>query len=333
MISCGSTRISATVARWCRRSLEAVTFLSDLVDNASGDDVPIATLLRKVKVVAARLGNVALEEWVDHELMGYPPEAELPDYRASRHVEVQGHFAGPVGSGLQNAPIPSIGFPKEFREGPLFTIEFREPISELEKLSQSAEPLRAMWPADAVAWTNQLINRGDVHLYEYMGLQQAFRLISSHSIGAIVDTVRTRILNLALSLEAVSPDAGLPDAPPADVGALERVVMNVYGGNVAVQSSHFKQEITMPAVGDLQALFVALNHAGVPSDDQEALRDALVADEGEGAGPRKAVGRRVREWVGGLALQGAGAAGKGAAGAGGSLALRALASYFGLDLH
>ena len=62
-----------------------MTALDDLIDGASGDDVPVATLLRKVKVLASRLRSVAFEEWVDHELTGYPLEADQ-ESRADRTV-------------------------------------------------------------------------------------------------------------------------------------------------------------------------------------------------------------------------------------------------------
>jgi hypothetical protein len=108
-----------------------MSVISDLIDAASGDVSPVATLLRKVKVVAARLHTGQLEQWVQHELMGYPSEVPLPEYRGPFAVEAAGHFAGPFQSGLRNAPIPSIGFPAEQR-GALFTMAFRQPIAELE---------------------------------------------------------------------------------------------------------------------------------------------------------------------------------------------------------
>jgi len=310
-----------------------VSFLGQLIDGASGEDVSVATLLRKVKVVAARMGNVALEEWVDHELTGYPTEAVLPDYRAKRVVEVAGDFIGIMSSRIVNAPVPSSLFPQSVRDAGLFTVEFREPIAEIEGWTRGDHdgPIQAVWPANAIAHTNRLITTGEVQLYRDMRAQQVYRLISREGVAALVDTVRTRILNLALSLEEVAPEAGVRDAPAADASTLDRVVMNVYGGNVAVQSSQFKQEISLPGIGDMDALFAALHAAGVPIEEQDALRDALAADAAEGAGPSKEIGRRVREWAGSLALKGAGAAAKGGAGAGGALALKALASYFGLD--
>jgi hypothetical protein len=314
-----------------------MTPLEELIEGASGDSVPVATLLRKVKVVAARLGTVELEQWVDHELTGYPENADVPDYRAARPTEVKGHFGGPAGSGLQNAVIPRINFPAKFRDGPLFNMSFRQPISELERMAQADQILHADWPGDAVVLTNQLLGTGEVQLYEYMGLQQAFRLISPHHVAALVDTVRTRILTLVLSLESVVPAAGQPNAPVADSARVDRLVMNIFGGspNVAVASTNFRQQaVSMPPIGDRDGLFGALEALGIEALDLDALRTAIHKDEDSGDGvPGRSIGLRVRAWAGGLALKGSSAAGKGAATAAGAMALKALASYYGVDLN
>lgn len=309
-----------------------MTALEDLIDGASGDVVPVATLLRKVKVVASRLGSVALEEWVDHELTGYPPDANLPDYRGPFHAEVKGHFGGPAGSGLRNAPVPPLGFPKDFRQGALFNVEFRQPIAELERLAQADAPLSADWPANAVAYTNTLAAQGKVQLYEYMGLHQAWRVISPTQLIGIVDTVRTRILNLALSVEAIEPKAGERDAPAADLGQVHQVVTHVYGGspNIAVASSHFKQEVTLP-IGDRAALFDQLRELGASDDDIRELEAALIEDAAEGeGGPCTGVGPRVTAWTGRMAFKGGSAATKGALAAGGGLIAKAIAAHYGL---
>ena len=142
-----------------------MTPLEELIAGASGDEVSVSTLLRKVKVVAARLGTIHLEQWVDFELNGYPKDFELPDYRAKRFAEVKGHFSGPAGSGLQNALIPPSAFPQDMQDGYLFHISWPQAIAELERLASLDGPLTSDWSADAVAYTNALIRTGEVRLY------------------------------------------------------------------------------------------------------------------------------------------------------------------------
>jgi hypothetical protein len=59
--------------------------------------IAVSTLLRKVKLTAAKLGLPQIENWVDKELKGYGQSDELPRYR-----EIQGT---PVARGARFAPI------------------------------------------------------------------------------------------------------------------------------------------------------------------------------------------------------------------------------------
>jgi hypothetical protein len=51
--------------------------------DALDKDVPVSTLLRKVRLAAAKLQLTKVEEWVAQELNGYDKD-DLPDYRQSR---------------------------------------------------------------------------------------------------------------------------------------------------------------------------------------------------------------------------------------------------------
>lgn len=306
-----------------------MSLLSDLVDGASGDQAAVSTLLRKVKVIAARLKTGELETWVEHELVGYEEDDPLPEYRGPFDAQVYGHFTGPFGSQYTNAPIPSIGFPENLRKGHLFHLTFPQPIAELERLAATTDGVLSNdWQADAVAYTNQLIKRGEVQLYEGMYLAQATRRVSPQQIHAIVDTVRTRILDLALALERLAPNAGETGDNDLDPSTLRPIVMNVWGGaqNIALGSRDFEQTLALLQPGDTAGLFAYLTSIGVSDDDLEELRTALDADAQEQSG----LGPRVREWIGTASLKAAQAAGTGAASAIASLAVKAISAHFGI---
>jgi hypothetical protein len=48
---------------------------------AIDDHTAVKTLLLKCQLLAARISHVEFAAWTDLELNGYPPDAELPDYR------------------------------------------------------------------------------------------------------------------------------------------------------------------------------------------------------------------------------------------------------------
>jgi hypothetical protein len=51
-------------------TLAEMTLLRDIQDAATGTDVPVATLLRKAQILAARLDHAPLREWASQELDG-----------------------------------------------------------------------------------------------------------------------------------------------------------------------------------------------------------------------------------------------------------------------
>lgn len=254
-----------------------MSHLEELIDGASGDE-PVTNLLRKVKVVAARADVPALDEWVDHELDGYPSVAELPAYRGPFEAEVLATLGGPFGSGFKNAPVPSVAFPEEYRDA-LFQIRFHQPIAELEGLIEGENQLESPWPANDVAFVNNLIDQGHVQLEGHLVVQQARRVVTRPQIAAIVDAVRNRILDLALTMEKSYPEAGQPDGPTLDAADRQSIVTNIYGNpaNVAVGSTEVTQIANINA-GDKSALGKLLADVGVPGAEIEKLFQALDAD-------------------------------------------------------
>ena len=57
--------------------------LDEIVELTAGDDVRLVTLLRKCLIVAARLKNESLRQWVTAELNGYADHLTMPDYRVT----------------------------------------------------------------------------------------------------------------------------------------------------------------------------------------------------------------------------------------------------------
>lgn len=204
-----------------------MSLLRDIQNAAVDSAVPLTTLLRKCKVLAARLGNAEFKQWIDDELNGYASKEALPTYRVLR-VNSKGHFSGPFQSGLRNADIPLICIPEEFRENLTFSY-MKEPIAALESLVNKSDGGTAMepWNPDLVAFVGQKI-------YEGMNCMQAWKVIPINSIVAALDTVRTRVLNFVLEIEAEAPDAG--EAPansnPVPQEKLHQIFNTYITGNV-----------------------------------------------------------------------------------------------------
>ncbi len=302
----------------------SVTFLTEIVDGATGA-TDVATLLRKLKVVAARTSAGKLDEWVNFELGGYDTVDRLPSYRGPFHAAVFGHFVGFMSAELRNVPIPSMSLPSDTRDA-LFTISLTRSIAEIETLA-AQESVNLGWSADAVQYYNHGIATGKVLrvVREDMVLVTGSRPVSRQTFIGVLDAVRNRVLDLALELERVAPAAGEPDATAETRGQVASVVNNYhfYGSsNVAISSSNVEQTITVQK-GDEESLMRMLATAGVTADELADLRTALAQDREEAGGenPPKP-GARVRRWLATNSL----AVGVGAAG---NLISGAIMAFFG----
>lgn len=90
-----------------------MSLLEDIQNVAVDGTSDLGTLLRKCKLLAARLDNKQLENWLLWESNGYPDDAEVPEYRVWP-LQLKGHFSGYGGSGISNAPIPLAVVPEKF---------------------------------------------------------------------------------------------------------------------------------------------------------------------------------------------------------------------------
>ncbi len=181
--------------------------LNDIEASAVSSSVAIVDLLRQCKVLAARLKHKEFADWVNSELNGYLNPDEVPEYRIIYLSSPVGDFSGPFGSGLRNAPIPLTLIPADFREF-LYKRKISQPLAEVEDLSKSDGNLMFPWPGDVIAFMQKEA------IYQNMVLVSARSNIAPAIFKGIIDTVRTRVLDYVLAIQAENPDADL--AKPAD---------------------------------------------------------------------------------------------------------------------
>jgi hypothetical protein len=228
--------------------VEEMTLLREIQAAATESKVDISTVLRKAKILAVRLHNPEFESWVDHELNGYgqlsgPDDyCRLPPYRVVP-VEVHGHLANRAGLHWYDAPIMPDALPERFR---VWGEEcyLPQPIAAIVSLAASENNLQVQWP-------QELAITFGAHGYNRCQCLGAWQLVSPHALVGIVDTVRNRILDFALKIEAENPEAGeaLPDAQPVPSDKVRTILQttifqntfNAPVGNVAQNSQGFSQ--------------------------------------------------------------------------------------------
>jgi hypothetical protein len=271
-----------------------MSLLRDIQTAASSSKGSTADLLRKCKVLAARLKSPDLSSWVEKELNGYGKDDALPDYRMINHVESRGHFVGSFGRQVQNAPIPPSCLPENLREF-VETQPLYDGVSVYEALLNSKEgTFEVMWPSDLLRVVGQRI-------YEDMVCVTASKVIPRGAIISLVDTVRNKVLAFALDIEIENPNAG--EATPSETPIPPNTVSQVFHshfyaqvGNVASGSTNVSQIATINiAAGDTLALRAQLLQLGVPASDIDDLTNALTQDVAAG---EKGLGARAAAWLG-----------------------------------
>lgn len=209
-----------------------MSLLRQIQDAAIDSSVDLPTLLRKCKVLAARLGNDDFKRWIDNELSGYDNKDDLPEYRVLS-VNSKGHFSGAFGSGLRNADIPLLCLPEDFRES-LGHSYLTQPIAAMASLVEKSTSgtLQVPWNPDLVAHFGQ-------EIYEHMVCMQAWKVIPTSALVAALDTVRTRVLNFALEIEAQNPAAGeaMANEKPVPQETVQHIFNTFITGDVQNLSS------------------------------------------------------------------------------------------------
>ncbi len=219
-----------------------MSLLREIQDAAINSNTDLASLLRKCKVLAARLGSEEFKTWVDSELSGYKDIHDLPEYRIVR-VHSKGHFSGPFGSGLQNCNIPMGCLPEKYRET-MGRSTLMHGAASLEVLVRDSkgESANEPWDPDFVAMVGQQIIQG-------MHCLQAWKVVPMPALIEALDEIRNRILNFVLEIEAEDPAAGEAalDSSPVSQEKVNQIFNTYITGdvqNVATGSHSFKQNAT-----------------------------------------------------------------------------------------
>ncbi|GAA3433247.1 hypothetical protein GCM10018954_059260 [Kutzneria kofuensis] len=187
-----------------------------------------ADVLRAVHLLARRIGSAELEAWADRELSGYPDDGHVPSYRGPFHSEAHVRYrrvVGGIAPGL--APLPPTAFAEELRESKLmrvYEVSVVDPVDDLDDLVRVGAPLVRPWGGVQIDLINRLIDIGGLAVEPGHTIAAAETRLAGDRVAKVVDSVRSRVLGLALGLERVAPDAGDEDGPSTVTPAMHEVI-------------------------------------------------------------------------------------------------------------
>ena len=305
-----------------------MSLLNEIQADVTEANADIAAVLRKCKVLAVRLGSKDFQSWVDYELNGYPSENETPDYRIIKHIPSYGNSVGIGWSQLNYQPIPSTAIPEEYREA-IANLYLTEPISYYSSLVAqfSSEPtIHWGWSPDLIAYLRGKILSG----FQLTGAWQA---ISTSSVVALLDTVKNRVLNFVLEIEAVAPNAGEPSQgeKPIPEEHVQQVFNTViWGGSaqIAAGNQTIKYDTDIKIIqNDFDSLRRFLSSLEVGEDNIRELGEAIQED---GKYQKETgFGNKVQTWLEKMSCKAADGSWKIAISVAANLLTRALMQYYG----
>lgn len=207
---------------------------SKIVKDLANGTVDTITALKRAKVLVSELDNHDLINWIDYELIGYPANAKLPDYRIT-----QGRLTGAYMIGLpnnyvkySNVSIPLGNMPQEAVDA-LLTIEFRDSIAALKCLSASGQEhgIGKSIPADCFP-TIVMYNNNPL-----MRIVKATVKLSTHELENIFSIIDNKLLDILMTLEREfgkldELDIDISDKSADELQAIaDKILVLIYNNN------------------------------------------------------------------------------------------------------
>ena len=223
-----------------------MSLLREIQNDLASPGGDVESVLRKCKILAARLGSDEFAKWVEWELNGYPESQPTPEYRRL----TCGYYANfmNIAWSAERQPLPLSIVPEEYRDS-FQRIEFREGIAKVASFADKG---------GARIYKPELAPFLHGQVYRDMDCVGGWLEIPAHEFRQLVSAVKNRILDFVLKIEAENPAAGEAtlNSQPVPKEKLQPLVNNFFGavGNVAQNSQDFSQTANIAKQPDLARL-------------------------------------------------------------------------------
>ncbi|PZU81194.1 MAG: hypothetical protein DI528_21730 [Shinella sp.] len=197
--------------------------VEEIQRDALDPQTSVSTLLRRVKLAAAKLQLPAVEEWVDHELNGYG-QSPVPPYRQIKGV--------PKALNPFNGWIPMMGDPEMIEQ--ISRAHNGQAIAAIEDLLKDREgsSFRQPLPPQLI----HLLNKGN-----RVGFGEMANFIGRGALVGIIDKVRNMVLDWAIELEKTGVKGeGMTFKPEEKIAAQSNPAISIgsVGSFVGVIGNH-----------------------------------------------------------------------------------------------
>jgi len=250
--------------------------LDEIIKDLTDDTKPIHSILLRLKVLLADIDQPYLVQFVNHELNGYPPGVDLPEYRIVRG-QIRGHVAS-MAWRMSDHQLPTFHLSDAERQ--LFErVEIRESLAVIaEMLTPKGKILAQSIPIEFNKRLGEALQHGVI-------IDTAWTSINPASMVNIDAQVRSRILDFLLEIRSVvgkgATDEQIKEkVEGADIKAAFRGA--IFGDNTTINFGHNSDFIAAnTAVKSVDQLYQQLEQVGLPKAEITELGQAIKRDGGK----------------------------------------------------
>ncbi|MGS2739978.1 AbiTii domain-containing protein [Sinomicrobium sp. M5D2P17] len=304
--------------------------ISQIINELIDSEKSINGALLKTKVLASRIQNNELLNWVNRELNGYSSFKDLPDYRKNITSYLQGNYIN-GNAKYTNQPIPTIGLDEIFQKK-LQSAEFSDSITALENLIENNDSSTLALPLRA-----EIVGMIETNWRKmgnpYLQLMNVSMIIGKSVIVEVVSKVRNKLLDFMLKIDkefgSLTEISELKEKKKEISTIMNQTIINTSGdGNVINTGDKNKINIKITIEkGNKNALIEHLQESGISKQDMTELVEII--DTEKPNSKNNTFGKKVNEWIKkmiGKAVDGTWNIGIGTAG---NLLAEAIGKYYG----
>lgn len=298
--------------------------IDEIIELLSSSKPSLDNALFKAQVLAHKLGEDELKQWVNSELKGYPDASNLPPYRILK-VAVIGNYSN-AAYRYTEQPLPIMKIDKRIRKM-LEVTHLTQSIAVIEHWSKNESDLSIVIAPEFYGELSKGLGGG----------YSVDRAWGKHSVGAmlqVVVEVRSRLLDLALQLaDRIPREPTVAEIKQVSKEmAVGEIFKNaVFGNNATIVVGNGSiQGVTNTIVqNDFESLASVLRSHNVNDDDITCLRAAIEDDHGAAEHTTQSLGPHVRQWIGGMVSKAGSAAWQIGIGAAGNILGSAIGAFYG----
>lgn len=306
--------------------------ISDIVNDLVDVNKPLTSPLLKTKVLATRIKNNELLNWVNNELNGYQSRSVVPEYRVYSGDVIANFIVG--NRQVSNMALPTSSLPKDVEEA-FISMNFTESVEALKALkdqikSGKSGKVETAFSAEKIGYLQFNLNRnGNPDLQ----ILSAKKWTASTNIVVILAIIRSKLLDFMLKIEEefehISEIKQLQNENKTITSIMNHTIINTGNANVVNTGDNATVKAIINIIkGSQEDLKKTLKDYGIKENDINELLEVI--DTEIPNSEKGTFGYKVNLWIGKMINRALDGSWQVAIGAAGSFLADAVQSYYGM---